>query len=574
MATSNAPKLVVDALRADGWKNMYTALGDYARDKRMGQKHSTNTVTEMDAEDLWRGDAIAARIIEKPVRLQLKGGFDVEITDTSPSEEKPEAPDSEERMDSRQRRKWFPGKKFKRRSRRDEFPARAEKPDPEEVDNPKEEDKTVDPSDPLAQKKPESKLGEGTGADTDKAQEWSSAMAKHLKRLGFRKVLRRCAEYRKAYGGAAILLGLNDGEDAAEPVDLTKLESVDWLAVLRPREVWPASYYRDPLHEKFGEPKFYTVQRETAGSVTAPQVKVHASRVIRFDGSWVSQLARSENRGWGDNIFTRIFPVLADFSSVWASSSALMQDFAQAVFKMKGLAELLMQPGDAGTKTVTARATAIDMGRSVARAMLIDETEEFKREATPITGLSDLLDRWCNLLAAVADIPVTVLMGMAPAGLNATGDADIQNWYDTLEAEREEDLQPQVEYLVRLLFLSKEGPTDGVEPASWEIGWAPLGQLDELQEAERNLKQAQADKVYIDATVVSPEEVAVSRFGGTKYSSRTVLDKEARKVEPPSGANVPPPTLPPGFGGGKPGAPGAKPPGGKPAPGKPPFGGK
>lgn len=545
MATNDPARLV---LRADGWRNLYTALGDISRDKRRGQIHDTEPIFETDAEDLWRGDAIAARIIEKPVRIQLRGGFDVEITDTTPADP-PEDLDPTERLD-------------RRRSRRDLFPT-GKKVDPTT--------KVTDPNsggnDPLNPDPLKSKLGTGTGADTEKAKEWAKGLAKKIKQLKVRKHLRRCAEYRKAYGGAAMLLGLNDGEDPTMPVDLAKLQSVDWIAVLRPREVMVSSYYRDPLKENFGEPKFYWVQRETKGSVVAPRVKVHASRMVRFDGVSTSERTRAMNNGWGDSIFTRLYPILADFQGGWAASSALLQDFAQAVFKMKGLAELLLLKD--GGKVMLERAKAIDLSRSVARAMMIDETEEFERKTTPITGLAELLDRWCNLLAAAADVPVTILMGEAPAGLNATGESDLRSWYDSLAAEREEEYEAPLEILLRYVFLSANGPTDGTEPAEWSIGWKPLYQLTELQEAERNAKQAEADKTYIDATVITPEEVAISRFSGPKYSMRTVLDQEARSVEPPKGPNVPLPDpslldpLNPLSGGGK-----GKPPAGKKPPGK------
>jgi hypothetical protein len=40
---------------------------------------------------------------------------------------------------------------------------------------------------------------------------------------------------------------------------------------------------------------------------------------------------------------------------------------------------------------------------------------------------------------------------------------------------------------------------------------------------------AETDTIYINAGVVSPDEVAVSRFGGDEYSDETVIDFDERE---------------------------------------------
>jgi hypothetical protein len=102
--------------------------------------------------------------------------------------------------------------------------------------------------------------------------------------------------------------------------------------------------------------------------------------------------------------------------------------------------------------------------------MLIDaDGEEFKREALSFGSIPDTLDRFCNLFASVADMPVTLLMGQAPAGLNATGDSDIRWFYDHISHKQEEEVIPPAERLVRMLFAAEGGGAeelvDQVPPA-------------------------------------------------------------------------------------------------------------
>lgn len=68
--------------RADGWRNIYTGLGT-KRDKRGGAGFVADRLDEVTAEELWRGDDIAARIIESQPDAELRQGFSVVVSDAS-----------------------------------------------------------------------------------------------------------------------------------------------------------------------------------------------------------------------------------------------------------------------------------------------------------------------------------------------------------------------------------------------------------------------------------------------------------------------------------------------------------
>lgn len=70
-------------------------------------------------------------------------------------------------------------------------------------------------------------------------------------------------------------------------------------------------------------------------------------------------------------------------------------------------------------------------------------------------------------------------------------------------------------------------------PKTISIDFGSLWQLDENEEADIRLKVAQADAVYLDRGVLDPAEVAISRFGGDKYSMETEIDLDARPNSKP-----------------------------------------
>lgn len=358
------------------------------------------------------------------------------------------------------------------------------------------------------------------------------AMSQRLETLGAMKAILEALVWARVFGGALIVVGADDGGDPAEPLDEEKLAKLDWLHVVSRFDVRITSHDGDIESPTFGQPltyEFNQVQHGTGtavGAGTGQPRTIHASRVLRFDGVLTTRRRKIENSGWCDSVITRLQTIAADFGIAWTGVAHLLQDFSQAVFKMKGLAKLLATDQDG---LVLQRMQLMDIARSVARAVILDsDGEEFERKATPVTGLGDLLDKFALRYAAAARMPVSLLMGQAPAGLNATGDSDIRWFYDRIAAAQETELRPQLERLLTLLWLADNGPTNGDEPDVWAFVFNPLWQLDDEQQAKRRKDVADADATYIEKQVLSPDEVRASRFGGDGYSADTTLDESLR----------------------------------------------
>jgi phage-related protein (TIGR01555 family) len=118
-----------------------------------------------------------------------------------------------------------------------------------------------------------------------------------------------------------------------------------------------------------------------------------------------------------------------------------------------------------------------------------------------------------------------MLFGQSPGGLNATGESDIRLFYDQVAAAQRRKLIPALKYITEL-FLSMRFKNSA--PDDWQITCNPLWQPTENEQADTNHKQAQADKIYLEAGVVSPMEIAQSRFEGNGTSLDTQIDKELR----------------------------------------------
>lgn len=330
----------------------------------------------------------------------------------------------------------------------------------------------------------------------------------------------------RAYGGGGVLLGTNDGDDLRKPLDLKKITALNYLETFEPQELQVVKYQNDPTKKGFGQPVMYRLNPQSPGGSTKYGVEIHASRIVVFPGIRVSRRQITTQSGWGDAVLTRCRETLRDFQTSWAAAGLLVADFAQAVWKIKGLAEIIALDKD---KELHARIDAMTLAQSTVRATVIDaDGEEYERKQTPVNGLPELLDRFATRLAASADTPVTLLMGMSPAGLNATGESDIRTWYDRVKSMQNRKLRPAIERIVRVAFAAL-----GVEePEDWSIEFNPLWQPNEQEQAQARLTQMQVDVGYIDAQVISTQEVRKARFGGRKYSFDTPIDHEM-PVPPP-----------------------------------------
>lgn len=348
--------------------------------------------------------------------------------------------------------------------------------------------------------------------------------------LGVDEKTQVVGNYARAYGGGVLLLGVNDkSTDLTKPLDWNNIVSLDWLTALEARECIPIRAYGNPMAPKYGEPEIYqitsrTVLPSSSAAYGAATMPIHESRLIAFDGIRVSRYQSTAARaGWGESVLTRVWRVLRDFNSAYSSAGVLVNDFSQTVIKIKGLFTALA--GDNGD-LLADRFAAMDLGRSVTNSLTIDSEDDFQRQTATLTGLSDLLERFAVRLAAACGMPLTLLFGTSPAGMNATGESDIRFFYDRVDEYRKKVLRHAIRKIVKILFLTMGTKR---EPKKWHIEFRPLWQESAKDLAGAMATQAQAEASWISSQVLSPEECAKAHWSSGKYNPNLNIDLAARE---------------------------------------------
>jgi phage-related protein (TIGR01555 family) len=370
--------------------------------------------------------------------------------------------------------------------------------------------------------KEESGDDETAGDDQGEGARLAAAAEAYGARLSLKPRALEATIFGGLYGGGLLIVGADDGQDMALPLDETKIKTIKYFAWIDRRFAFASSWYSE-IGPKYGEVRTWQIVNPFGGQ---SNTVVHESRCVRFDGAPVDFLMRRRLLGWTLSKLQSSYDTLRQFESSMQGVSNLMADLAQAVMKINGLAQLI----SSDQATLQTRMAMVDMSRSTARMLYLDaENEEFSREATPMTGVSDALQMQMLCVAAAAEQPIAILFGREPSGLNATGDADFRRFYDKTAGKQKTDLEPKLRRLYTLIFAAKDGPTAGVVPAKGiEFVWHKLYEPSELEQSTIRLNMAQADDYYINNATLLPAEVAMSRFRSGDLHLDTEIDTEKR----------------------------------------------
>src|SRR4029077_14167313 len=160
---------------------------------------------------------------------------------------------------------------------------------------------------------------------------------------------------------------------------------------------------------------------------------IHPRRVIRMIGHEYPDIERSQDC-WGDSVLQPVAEAIKSSGIISTAVANIVSDMKLVGIKVPGLTAKMAT--DESTSQVIRRFSETNAAKSVLNALLIDKEEEWERLQVHLGGMDKLLESYLLICAGAADIPLTRLLGQSAAGMNATGESDIRNYYDKLAAEQ------------------------------------------------------------------------------------------------------------------------------------------
>lgn len=325
-------------------------------------------------------------------------------------------------------------------------------------------------------------------------------------------------KWARLYGGSIIVMLIDDGRGLEEPVDWENIRSIDELRVYERAVVQPdyASLYMQDYGgkgpgnrvSKFGRPEFYYVS-SIFGSFT-----VHESRCLVFrNGVLPEQISNSTYQIWGMPEYVRIRRAMRETITAHTDSTKLLERSVQAIYSMKNLSQLLAT--DDGENQVLKRLQLIDSARGLLNSITIDsEGESYDFKTFQFSGVKDVIDATCNMLSALTNIPQTILFGRSPAGMNSTGESDLENYYNFVERIQKLMLKRNLRDLLDVVFRAGVASGSIVEEPDFKLEFNPLWSMSDTEQATVDetrartaLTKAQAAQIYVEMQAIDPGEV-------------------------------------------------------------------
>lgn len=307
---------------------------------------------------------------------------------------------------------------------------------------------------------------------------------------------RKVTEHDGFYGMGNLFIDLKGAAGADHSLPLTldnKGIEVGALAGFKPIEpmwttplVWNST---DPTH-----PNFYkAVDWMVLGRKTS------ASRMLRFVSREVPDIIKPAYNFGGISLSQLVEPYVGRWLKTVDSVNRLINNFS-ILFLQTDMSTVLEGGGSAD---FLKRLKLFVQSRDNQGIFATDkEAEMLNQIAVPLSGLSELQAQAQEHMAAPTHLPLVVLTGITPAGLNASSDSEIEIFHDWNHSMQETLYTQNLKMVVEILQLNRTGKVD----KDIVFDYVPLKEL--VGEAAARVRKMSSDAgiAYISAGVISPDE--------------------------------------------------------------------
>jgi len=344
----------------------------------------------------------------------------------------------------------------------------------------------------------------------DMCREWRTIKCKDADdirmeedRLMLPSLTQEAISWARLYGGGGILM--LTGQDLTKPLNVNRIRKGDLRrCIVFDRYDMSAMTLNtwNVLEPNFLLPEFYTI--------TGGGQQIHWSHFARFNGARLPRRQMLQTQGWGDSELRKCLDDIMDMVASKDGIAELMQEANVDVVKREGLSDELASDQD---EAIINRYTLFSQMKSVVQMALLDGEESYERKTLDLGGVAPVLETFMTWISGAADIPVTRLFGTSAKGLNATGEGDLTNYYNSIRSKQLVQIDPGLRYLDEVMVRSALG----YWPDDYNYVWNPLAQLNELQIAQAAYQRAQKDMLYLQEGVIRPSQIQRNLQASEEY---------------------------------------------------------
>lgn len=340
----------------------------------------------------------------------------------------------------------------------------------------------------------------------------------------------------RLYGGAAGLIMIDGQNDLSKPLDLEMIYpgSFKGLYIL---DRWQGISPNIRLVFEGGAevPESYSVVDGSGNTVAT----VHHSWVIRFTGRELPRIERQAELYWGESEVEALYKDVVAHDNVSANMAALTFQANINTQEVQNLEQLFSLGSTEQQRRFWNTMQAMSVVRSNFGIQLINKGDAVHNTQYTFTGLQEVYESMCLNLCGASHYPMTKLFGRSPAGMNATGQSDLQNYYDYVDSQREAKLRPALERLLPVMAMSAWGAVPDNLQIDFPPLWTPTAKevaeiakvkteatvagfqagIIDLQAAQKELKKLEEETGMFGS--ITDEEIAAN--AGRTYQDVTAL---------------------------------------------------
>jgi uncharacterized protein len=252
--------------------------------------------------------------------------------------------------------------------------------------------------------------------------------------------------------------------------------------------VWNSN---DPTAPTFYKPESWMVLgRET-----------HQSRMLRFVSREVPDIIKPAYNFGGISLSQLIDPYVGRWLKTVDAVNRLINNFS--IINLQTDMSAVLSGSPDAQSSILNRINLFNLCRDNQGAFLSDkDQEELSQIAVPLSGLSELQAQAQEHMAAPTHLPLVVLTGITPAGLNASSESEIEVFHDWNHSVQEAVFTDNLKKVLNVIQLNRFGDIDD----DIIFDYVPLKEL--VGEAAARVRKlaSEAGIAYIDAGVITEEE--------------------------------------------------------------------
>lgn len=335
-----------------------------------------------------------------------------------------------------------------------------------------------------------------------------------LKPISLQGALNEAEKMARLHGWSAVFFDIDDGQEPDQPLNMQGIREIVGFSPIEGDYLQPVGGWKRSLRHELWE-------------VTSTGQRVHASR-LRF--CWGADVPRDwiVNYGkLGQSVLQRCFKPLIAYSLAHSYVPNILKDFVRDIIKLEGFNEMNVNDCDDaeyGYKSFKDRMDGMMLAESLLNKTVLDTRDEFVRNTTNVTGLTDLIRNPERRLVAASGIPHTLLLGESPGGtLSQGGTSQEKDWHKAVDAYQQAHLKPVIDYAMVIvqMYLRRDERI--------KYAFRALDVPSQKEQAETYKLIADAAARLVDSQIISEQEAA-THFEGSRLKTVPVLDDDEREA--------------------------------------------